>query len=55
MLNTDGISICDKSNLSIWPFYLEINELNIGKRFCIDNIIIAGIWSQKNIFLYNFI
>ena len=43
MLNTDGISICDKSNLSIWPVYLAINELDIGKRFCINNIIIAGI------------
>lgn len=42
MLNTDGISICDKSNLSIWPVYLAINEIDIGDRFCIDNIIIAG-------------
>jgi hypothetical protein len=38
MLNTDGISICDKSNLSIWPVYLAINEFNI------DNIIKAGIY-----------
>lgn len=41
-LNTDGISLCDKSNLSIWPVYLAINELEIESRFYIDNIIIAG-------------
>ena len=41
-LNTDGISLCDKSNLSIWPVFLAINELDIESRFYIDNIIIAG-------------
>jgi len=30
MINTDGISLCDKSNLSIWPVYLAINELEQG-------------------------
>ena len=39
MLNTDGISLCEKSNLAIWPVYLAINELPIEERFHIDNII----------------
>lgn len=42
LLNSDGISVSLKSNLTIWPVYLVINELPIEKRFCIDNIIIAG-------------
>lgn len=41
-INTDGISICKKSKLTIWPVYLIINELPIQKRFSIDNVIIAG-------------
>ena len=41
-INTDGVSLADKSNLSIWPIFLIINELPIEERFFIDNIIIAG-------------
>ena len=41
-INTDGISLCDKSNLSIWPVFLEINEIAIKNRYYIDNVIIAG-------------
>ena len=26
LLNTDGISVCSKSKLTIWPFFLAINE-----------------------------
>ena len=40
---TDGISICKKSNVSIWPILLVINELPIEIRFCVDNIVVAGI------------
>lgn len=40
-LNSDGVSLCEKSKLSIWPVYLAINELPIGERFQIDNIILA--------------
>jgi hypothetical protein len=40
--NTDGISLCDKSNLSIWPQYLSINEVDIETRFSPDNTIISG-------------
>ena len=43
MINIDGISCCDKSTLAIWPVYLAINEIDIGSRFHIDNIILAGI------------
>jgi hypothetical protein len=42
-INTDGISICDQSNVTIWPVFLAINEIPLEKRFCLDNIIIAGI------------
>ena len=40
--NTDGISLCDKSNLSIWPQYFSINEVDIETRFSPDNTIISG-------------
>ena len=41
-LNTDGISICDESNVTIWPIILVCNEIPKERRFCLDNIIIAG-------------
>lgn len=41
-LNTDGISVSMKSRITIWPIYLILNELPVDKRFCIDNVIIAG-------------
>ncbi len=42
-INTDGASICKKSNLTIWPVYLTINELPINIRFAPENVILAGI------------
>jgi hypothetical protein len=42
-INTDGVNLCDKSKLSIWPVYLVINELDSEERFYIYNTIIAGI------------
>ena len=42
LLNTDGISLCDKSNLSLWPVFIVINELDKNIRFCVENVIIAG-------------
>lgn len=42
-LNTDGISISEKSKLSLWPIYLIINEIPVETRFSFNNIIIAGI------------
>lgn len=41
-LNTDGISLCKKSKLSIWPIILVINELPLSVRYCIENTIITG-------------
>jgi hypothetical protein len=41
-LNTDGISLCDKSNIQIWPQYLTINETDIEHRYSPDNTIICG-------------
>ena len=41
-LSTDGISLCDKSSLSIWPVFLAINEIPIAERYFWENIIIAG-------------
>ena len=42
LLNTDGIAVSDKSNLTIWPVYLALNELPIENCYCIENVIIAG-------------
>jgi hypothetical protein len=43
MINTDGISKSKNSDLTIWPIFLVINELPFEMRFCMDNIIIAGL------------
>ena len=51
LMNSDGISICEKSNLTIWPVFLVINEIEIQKRFCIDNIILAGKYLFFSLFL----
>lgn len=42
LINTDGISMFEKSNISIWPIILTINEISISKRFCLENVVIAG-------------
>ena len=52
-LNTDGICLCEKSNLSVWPVYLVINELPIEKRFCIENVIVAGNYLHYNLIANN--
>ena len=41
-MNIDGISLCDKSNLLIWPVFFAINEISIDSRCYFDNVIIAG-------------
>lgn len=43
LLNSDGIKVCNKSELSIWPVYLAINEIPLQYRFCVDNVIVAGL------------
>jgi hypothetical protein len=41
-INTDGISMCNKSKKSVWPIMLVINELPVAIRFCLENVIFAG-------------
>ena len=43
LFNTDGISKCSKSNLTLWPVYLAINEIPAQERFCLENIVIGGL------------
>jgi hypothetical protein len=43
LVNTDGLSLCNNSKLTIWPVYLVINEIPIESRFLIDNVILAGL------------
>jgi len=55
MINTDGISISNNSDLTIWPIFLVINELPFEIWFCMDNIIIAGcLLAIKNLILLIF-
>ena len=51
-LNTDGISLSDNSTMSIWPVYGVINEIKPQERFCINNVIIIGIYLLS--FYYTF-
>ncbi len=50
-INTDGADPSDKSTISLWPVFLVINEIPLEKRYCIENIIIAG----KFYYLFNII
>ncbi len=43
MINTHGVQICTKSDLSLWPVFISINEITIKVRFCIENIVIIAI------------
>lgn len=40
---TDGAAISKISNLSIWPVFLQINELPLHERFAIDNVILSDL------------
>ena len=53
ILNTDGVSLCTKSKLTMWPFFLAINEISKEDRFLINNVVLAG----QHIFLkiFNFL
>ena len=42
ILNTDGVSLCTKSKLTMWPFFLAINECSKEDRFLINNVVLAG-------------
>lgn len=57
--NTDGFPIFKSSKFSIWPLYLQINELPYEQRIKKENVILAGIWFGKhkprpNLFLCSF-
>lgn len=57
--STDGVPVFKSSKVSMWPFYLRINELPPEKRNRRENIILAGLWfgSRKpaaNIFVDSF-
>ncbi len=41
-LSTDGVNLCEKSNLSIWPVFLAINEIPIEERFYWENVLLIG-------------
>ncbi|CAF0965796.1 unnamed protein product [Brachionus calyciflorus] len=43
LLNTDGISLSEKSRLCVWPIFLTINDFQIESRFCLENVILAGL------------
>ena len=42
--NSDGVPLCKSSKISIWPFYLTINELPFKLRGKKEYTIIAGLW-----------
>ncbi|KAJ8676360.1 hypothetical protein QAD02_012147 [Eretmocerus hayati] len=42
-LNLDGVTISERSNLSVTPIYLSINEIPPQTR--LDNPIVAGMWA----------
>ena len=42
--NTDGVPVFKSSKYSIWPLYFSIAELPPHKRWCSDNVILAGLW-----------
>ena len=43
-MNVDGVSPNRGSDLSIWPIFLVINEIEKSKRFALENLIVAGVW-----------
>lgn len=44
--NTDGVSLFESSNVSIWPILVSINELDYRKRR--NNILLCGLWFRNN-------
>ena len=58
--NTDGVPLYKSSKMSIWPFFLMINELPYKLRVVKENIILAGLWFGKmkpspNLFMKSFL
>ena len=44
MLNTDGISVFKSFNVSLWPIYLQINELPFYKRNLKEITVLCELW-----------
>jgi hypothetical protein len=45
-ISTDGVALCEKSKLGIWPIYLVINEIPKEQRFFVENVVFAGIFKS---------
>ncbi|RNA33860.1 hypothetical protein BpHYR1_023482 [Brachionus plicatilis] len=45
-----GISMFKKSNVSLWPVILTINELPLSKRYCSENVAIAELFKSHKSF-----
>ena len=43
-MNIDGVQPNRGSDLSVWPIFLVINEMDRAKRFALENIILGGVW-----------
>ena len=47
-LNIDGIQPSRNTQSTIWPILMVINELPPQRRFALENIVLAGVWSAKS-------
>ncbi|XP_044585098.1 uncharacterized protein LOC123265424 isoform X1 [Cotesia glomerata] len=53
---TDGIPVYKSSHISLWPFYLTINELPFNERKKRENTLLLGYWfDDKKPYMNNFI
>lgn len=48
VMNTDGVQVFKSNNKSLWPVQVIINELPVEKRFLIKNILVLGLFYDKN-------
>lgn len=47
-LNIDGIQPSRNARSTIWPILMVINDLPPHRRFALENLILAGVWSAKS-------
>ena len=47
-LNIDGFQPSRNAQSTIWPIIMVINDLPPRRRFALENIILAGVWSAKS-------
>lgn len=48
VMNTDGVQVFKSNTKSLWPVQIIINELPVEKRFLIKNILVLGLFYDKN-------